>query len=179
MALIPGWLHRDRRSNVKRIRRVKTIVQKLFCLIATILLSAAAISAQTSRDSKPGSERSQSEYAAHLKDPKLAEREGNSDKRKARLKEDANLRAPGVLRLGPSRTYLRDGLSTDDVVRLLGTPASVSEKQEGNARLTTYMFPRGDGRVIIAEFANGALIRSRTEICQELTTTAAQDKEDR
>lgn len=154
-------------------------MQNLFSLTLIVLLSAVAASAQTAGDLKPGSERNKAEYAAHLKGNAAAEREGkpvSGDKRKAKLKEDAGLRAPGVLRLGPSRTYLRSGLSTDDVVRFLGQPASVSEEQEGNTRLTIYRFPRGEGRVIVAEFSNGALIRSRTEIGPELTT---RDKEAR
>ncbi|MGB7922150.1 MAG: hypothetical protein WCF57_02775 [Pyrinomonadaceae bacterium] len=141
-------------------------MQHLFSLTLTVFLSAVAVSAQTAGNLKPDSGRDKAEYAAHLKEPRLAGREGKlsaSDKRKARLEEDARLRAPGVVRLGPSKTYLKAGLSTGDVVRFLGKPASVSEAQEGNTRLTTYVFPRGEGRVIVAEFANGALVRSRTE----------------
>jgi hypothetical protein len=139
-------------------------LQHLFSFTLIVLLSAVAVSAQTAGDLKPGSERNEAEYAAHLKD------HGVSDKKKAKLKEEAGLRAPGVVRLGPSRTFLRTGLSTDDVVKFLGQPSSVSETQEGSARLTIYIFQRGEGRVIVAEFTNGALIRSRTEIRQDLTT---------
>lgn len=143
-------------------------MQNLFSLTLIVLLSAVAVSAQTAGNLKPGSERNEVEYAAHLKD-----KPDSSDKRRAKLKDDASLRAPGVLRLGPSKTFLRNGLSTNDVVRFLGKPASVSEDQQGNARLTTYTFPRGEGRVIVAEFANGALIRSRTEVRQQLVKASA------
>lgn len=142
-------------------------MQYLFSVTLFVLLSTIAVSAQTAKNSEPGSERKVAEYASHLKDPRLAAREGkpvDSDSKKAKLKEEAALRAPGVVRLGPSRTYLKTGLSTNDVVRFLGKPASVSEaRQEGDARLTTYVFPRGEGRVIIAEFADGALVRLRSE----------------
>jgi hypothetical protein len=68
-----------------------------------------------------------------------------------------------VLRLGPTTTYLKNGLSTEEVVKLLGKPYSVSEQLEGGRLLTTYIFPRSEGRVLIAQFENGLLIGSRME----------------
>ena len=132
-------------------------MQKIFSLIAVILLLEVAVSAQTARDLKSDSERGQAEYAAHLKGSKV---DGSGGKK---VKGDAKLRASNVLRVGPSTTYLKHGLSTDEVVRFLGQPGSTSERQEGDARLATYIFPRGEGRFIVAEFKNGALVSSRAE----------------
>jgi hypothetical protein len=72
--------------------------------------------------------------------------------------------APRVISVGPRTTYLKEGLSTEDVRRLLGKPAAISERNQNGSTVTTYEFPRGEGRVLIVEFVDGALARSRTEI---------------
>jgi hypothetical protein len=77
-------------------------------------------------------------------------------------------RAPGVLRVGPSTTYLRKGLRTNEVLRFLGRPASISERREGDSQLATYVFQRGAGRILIAEFENGLLVKSRAEDHQSI-----------
>jgi hypothetical protein len=69
---------------------------------------------------------------------------------------------PGVVRVGPRTTYLKEGLSTEEVVRLLGQPSAISERRE-NAVVTIYEFPRSEGHVLIAEFVKNALVRSRLE----------------
>ncbi|MGH9873695.1 MAG: hypothetical protein ACRD9S_14700 [Pyrinomonadaceae bacterium] len=70
---------------------------------------------------------------------------------------------PGVVQVGPRTTYLKEGLRTDEVVRLLGKPASISERSENDVVITTYVFQRGEGRTLIAEFVNGVLVSSRLE----------------
>ncbi len=72
-------------------------------------------------------------------------------------------RKAGVVRVGPSVTYLKEGFSLEEVLRLLGEPAAISERHDGDESVTTYEFPRGQNRILIAEFVNGALVRSRTE----------------
>jgi hypothetical protein len=74
---------------------------------------------------------------------------------------------PGVVRVGPRTTYLKDGLRIDEVVRLLGKPLSISERNEQNVVAKTYVFQRGEGQVLIAEFENGLLVRSRTQLRDE------------
>jgi hypothetical protein len=71
--------------------------------------------------------------------------------------------SPRVVRVGPRTTYLKEGLSTEDVIRLLGRPAEVSERQEGGAKVVSYVFQRGEGRVLVAEFVADRLVRSRVE----------------
>lgn len=71
--------------------------------------------------------------------------------------------SPRVVSVGPRTTYLKEGLSTEEVVKLLGRPAEVSELEEGGAKVVSYVFPRGEGRVLVAEFVNGRLVRSRVE----------------
>ncbi|HEV7797157.1 MAG TPA: hypothetical protein VGO73_03305 [Pyrinomonadaceae bacterium] len=70
---------------------------------------------------------------------------------------------PGVVRVGPRTTYIKEGLSSEEVVRLLGKPTSISERKENDFVVTTYEFQRGEGRILIAEFVKGLLVRSRTE----------------
>lgn len=69
-----------------------------------------------------------------------------------------------VIRFGPTTTYLKNGLRTDEVIRLLGKPSFISERQEGNRLLATYTFPRSQGRIFVAEFENGVLVNSRIEV---------------
>ena len=70
-------------------------------------------------------------------------------------------RKAGVVRVGPSTTYLKEGFSLEEVLRLLGEPVAISEHQSGNQFVTTYEFPRGQNRFLIAEFVNGTLVSSR------------------
>jgi hypothetical protein len=70
---------------------------------------------------------------------------------------------PGVVQVGPRTTYLKEGFSVEEVKRLLGTPSAISERTENSVVVTTYEFPRAEGRVLIAEFKNGLLVRSTME----------------
>ena len=72
------------------------------------------------------------------------------------------VRRIGVVRVGPSTTYLKQGLSTEEVVRLLGEPTAIFGREEGSDALT-YVFARSEGRVLVAEFVKGSLVSSRTE----------------
>lgn len=73
-----------------------------------------------------------------------------------------------ILRVGPSTTYLKNGLSMHEVEMLLGKPARILERQEGDSRVTSYVFPRSGGRVLIAEFINGVLVRSWTDTLRDV-----------
>ena len=79
---------------------------------------------------------------------------------------------PGVVLVGPRTTYLKEGLRTDEVIRLLGKPVSISERSEKDVVVAIYEFQRGEGRVLIAEFENGLLVRSRTESREEKSSQA-------
>jgi hypothetical protein len=78
----------------------------------------------------------------------------------------------GVVRVGPTTTYLKEGLSTDQVVRLLGEPSAIYERTEEDLIITTYEFPRAEGRVLIAEFVSGALVDSRVESRAQVARSA-------
>src|SRR5688572_23204641 len=77
-------------------------------------------------------------------------------------------RKAGFVRVGPSTTYLKEGFTLEEVLRLLGEPAAISKRQSGNEVVTTYEFPRGQNRFLIAEFVNGALVSSWTEAREQV-----------
>lgn len=81
---------------------------------------------------------------------------------------------PGVVKVGPRTTYLKEGLRTDEVVRLLGKPTSTSERTESDLVITTFEFKRAEGRFLMAEFVSGVLVRSWTEIRDTQTTQSDQ-----
>ena len=74
---------------------------------------------------------------------------------------------PGVVRVGPRTTYLKSGFTIDEVVRLLGKPLWISVRNEGDVIVQVYAFQRSEGQVLISEFENGLLVRSRTELRDE------------
>lgn len=71
---------------------------------------------------------------------------------------------PGVVRVGPRTTYLKEGLTQAEVVKLLGKPRAVSHRSDNNVDVTIYEFQRSDHRVLVAEFEKGVLTRSHTEL---------------
>ncbi|HEY6187001.1 MAG TPA: hypothetical protein VIW80_04920 [Pyrinomonadaceae bacterium] len=133
-------------------------MKKIFGSVAVIALSLAAASAQAV-------------VREGLNDPGRREVEKVAVKRN----KETGRRDARVLRLGPSATYLKNGLRLNEVVSLLGKPASISERNDGELRIRTYTFPRSEGRILVAEFENNVLVGSRTEIREEV----AQEKESR
>jgi hypothetical protein len=89
---------------------------------------------------------------------------GNSLKHGVERK-DADLR---VIKVGPPTTFLKNGLSIDEVTRLLGRPFFVSDHQEGNRLISTYIFRRGEDRFVVADFAKGILKRSSVKSREDL-----------
>ena len=70
---------------------------------------------------------------------------------------------PTAIRVGPPTTYLKEGLTAEQVLRVLGEPIDVSQREEQGVTITTLHFQRGANRVLVAEFVNDALVSSRTE----------------
>jgi hypothetical protein len=113
-------------------------MKKVISLFAIIILSAIAGSAQTGPD-------------------KTSSNDGSIEKASTRSDKKDD---PRVLRVGPSTTYISKGLTTDDVVRVLGKPEAVSERMNGDTRIVLYTYPRGEGRFLVTEFENDLLVRS-------------------
>jgi hypothetical protein len=77
-------------------------------------------------------------------------------------------RKAGVVRVGPTTTFLKKGLTTEEVLRLLGEPANISERIEDGLVVTTYEFPRGAERVLVAQFVSDTLVTYRIETRAEV-----------
>jgi hypothetical protein len=75
-----------------------------------------------------------------------------------------------VVRLGPSTTFLKMGLNKEEVVMLLGDPQGQSEVRQGSSHISTYVFPRSGGRVLVAEFKNDLLVAYRIQPAGSLAT---------
>jgi hypothetical protein len=92
----------------------------------------------------------------------------DTDKREAILKSSSVVAAGyvrnGVVHLGPRTTFLKEGLTTEDVFRLLGEPSARSNRNENGKMVATFEFQRGEGRVLVADFVENALIGSRIEM---------------
>jgi hypothetical protein len=142
-------------------------VQKFFTIAAFLLLSATAAAAQTASEPKALSSnkpefanRAETARAINAR-PAPVLNAGTTTSRER--KQVVRVVDGRVLRLGPTTTYLKNGLTTEEVIRLLGKPVSISELREGLRLLTVYTFTRSDGRVFIAEFEKGLLVDSRME----------------
>lgn len=68
-----------------------------------------------------------------------------------------------AIRIAPPTTYLKEGLTIEQVIRVLGEPISVSQREERGVLIETLRFQRGANRILTAEFVNDALVGSRTE----------------
>jgi outer membrane protein assembly factor BamE (lipoprotein component of BamABCDE complex) len=136
-------------------------VKKFFIITGFILLSYMSAAAQTAAEPKSLSDARQAEYAKRDE----AEATIISSKPEAGAKRVPTERVVDgrVLRVGPTTTYLKSGLSTEEVIKLLGRPSSVSERFEDGKLLSIYIFPRSESRVLIARFENGLLTASRME----------------
>lgn len=140
-------------------------MQKFLLITLFALLSAITAAAQTSSEQKPLEGRqavaaTRVEAARSATAPPVVSgttKKGGQDRQVVRIVDGR------VLRVGPTTTYIKNGLSMDEVVRLLGKPETVSERAEGGRLLTVYTFPRSDGRTFVAEFENQVLVNSRTE----------------
>jgi hypothetical protein len=133
-------------------------MQKVFGIMTVIMALMVCVSAQTSQDRIRFSEHKG--VTLKLNTPATETESFYPGTSFSYPVEDFK---PGVVQVGPRTTYLKEGLRTDEVVRVLGKPTSISERSENDIVITTYEFHRGEGRVLIAEFVSGILVRSRLE----------------
>jgi hypothetical protein len=68
-----------------------------------------------------------------------------------------------VVVVGPPTTFLKMGLSEEEVVTFLGDPESKAQAWHGGRSITTYSYDRGYGRVLRIEFKEGLLAGYRNE----------------
>jgi hypothetical protein len=127
-------------------------MRKIIILVIVMVSGIAGVSAQTQEQVKEKSQPRQQEKVVSF----------------WRVSHNPGSRLTGVLRLGPPTTYLKEGLSSEEVLRLLGQPGSISQRDDKGAIVTTYEFPRGEGRILIAEFVRDALVRFRVETREQI-----------
>jgi hypothetical protein len=133
-------------------------MQKVLGIVIVIMAAMVCVSAQTSQDRIRFSEHKGA--ALKLNTPATETEAFYPRTSYSYPVEDFK---PGVVQVGPRTTYLKEGLRTDEVVRVLGKPARISERSENHIVVTIYEFHRGEGRILIAEFVSGILVRSRLE----------------
>lgn len=89
-----------------------------------------------------------------------------NDKNGARLAEGMNAVGyvrKGVVHVGPRSMYLKEGLSREEVVALMGAPTSISRVKRDGRSVVVYEFERSADQVFVAEFVENYLVSSRTE----------------
>lgn len=152
-------------------------MRKLLILVIVILAGAIQVSAQTDKDIKQDSggksmvdsrgQTPQVVIGTLRKYPDLSDVEQDehdvSAVRQISYEYAAGSKKIAVVRVGAPTTYLKPGLTTKDVLQVLGEPASISKRTTDGLFLTTYEFRRGGERVLVAEFLHDKLIHSRTE----------------
>lgn len=146
-------------------------MQKFFIIAAFILLSSVAAMAQTATEQKADA-RQVTQIAVlpdvvREKQPTITSTEAQTNGKS----QSARVVDGRVVRVGPTTTYLKRGLSKDEVVRLLGKPTMINERQDGSVLRSTYIFERSEGRRLVAEFENGHLVRSNVEAIEDETAS--------
>ncbi|HEV7473162.1 MAG TPA: hypothetical protein VGN90_03880 [Pyrinomonadaceae bacterium] len=144
-------------------------MSKLIGLVLVIMCALVSVSAQVRSDRRQYVE----DKNASLRVEKISTTEENAFPRTSYSYPVEDFK-PGVVQVGPRTTYLKEGLRTDEVVRLLGKPVTISERSDKGVVVAVYEFQRGEGQILVAEFENGLLVRSRTELRNERPVQADQ-----
>src|SRR5262252_3871281 len=80
-----------------------------------------------------------------------------------------------VVRVGPSSTYLKEGLSTAEVVAFLGQPARISQQRENGEAVVVYEFSRSENQTLFVEFIGDRLVRTKTEPSSKVPQSESPD----
>jgi hypothetical protein len=137
-------------------------MRKVLSLAIVIMSAMVSAAAQTERDPKGSFETRPVTAKVDMRATRTSD-EDESLVRQTSYSYPADEFKPGVVQVGPRTTYLKEGFSTEEVIRLLGMPTAVSERNVKDVVVAIYEFPRGEDRVLIAEFVKGVLIRSAME----------------
>ncbi|HEY2972376.1 MAG TPA: hypothetical protein VGJ48_07680 [Pyrinomonadaceae bacterium] len=137
-------------------------MRKVLSLVIVIMSAMVSAAAQTEQDPKRSFETKHVTAKVDMRATRTTD-EDESLVRQTSYSYPADEFKPGVVQVGPRTTYLKEGFSTEEVIRLLGKPTTVSERSDKDVVVAIYEFPRGEGRVLIAEFVEGVLVRSAME----------------
>src|SRR5882672_9627828 len=143
-------------ATAKLARKVRgKFMRKFLSLVIVIMSAMVSVSAQTQQDLKRSLESKHVTSKVDVPAPRNTD-EDASYIRQTAYSYPADDFKPGVVQVGPRTTYLKEGLSTEEVVRLLGKPSAITERNEKDVVVTIYEFPRSEDRVLIAEFVKNA-----------------------
>ena len=139
-------------------------MSKFLVFVIVIMCGAITVSAQTGNDVK----HPQAVIEALSKHMDFSEVEQSEHDTSSIRQISYEYTAPGsrkigVVRVGSPTTYLKEGLTTEEVLQVLGEPAGIYKRVEDGVLVTTYEFRRGGERMLVAEFVHGTLVRSRTK----------------
>ena len=137
-------------------------MRKFLSLVIVIMSAMVSVSAQSEQDLKRSLENKHVNSKVDVPATRDTDEDG-SYIRQTSYSYPADDFKPGVVQVGPRTTYLKEGLSTEEVVRLLGKPSAITERNEKDVVVTIYEFPRSEDRVLIAEFVKNVLVRFTME----------------
>ena len=148
-------------------------MRRLLSVLAAVLLGATTAAAQTEGDLKQHFEgrhvtpkidvpATKDGVNVYPESARPLEYSGHAAKLKRRGATTPPASVRRVVSVGPRTTFLKEGLSESEVLWLLGSP-SLTLRAAGGPSSVTHEFPRGEGRVLVAEFKDGVLVSSRTE----------------
>ena len=138
-------------------------MRRVFGIVIMLAAAMVTVSAQTSEGTRPEAAQKRAHYSEAKVEKLKVEMPATAAEAFAPSTDfsySGEDFKPGVVQVGPRTTYLKEGLTTDEVVRLLGKPATISERTDDAVVVTIYQFTRSDDRVLVAEFEKGALVRS-------------------
>ena len=136
-------------------------MRKVLSLVIVIMSAMVSAAAQTEQDPKRSFETKHVTAKVDMRATRTTD-EDESLVRQTSYSYPADEFKPGVVQVGPRTTYLKEGFSTEEVIRLLGKPTTITERSDKDVVVAIYEFRR-EGRVLIAEFVKGVLVRSVME----------------
>jgi hypothetical protein len=148
-------------------------MRRVFAIVIMMTAAMVTVSAQTGAEARPEAGQKRTQYSEakmvtlKVEMPAPAPEAFSPSTAFSYSGEDFK---PGVVQVGPRTTYLKQGLTTDEVVRLLGKPAAISERTDDGIVVTIYEFARSEDRVLVAEFEKGALVRSAMHTRAQVAT---------
>ena len=144
-------------------------MRKTLSIIIVIMSAAVSLAAQTKQVRRHHSEAT---GVSSSQDAKTSGGDNDASYPRTSYSYPVEDFKPGVVRVGPRTTYLKEGLTIAEVVRFLGKPFAISERTQNNTIVKMYSFQRGEGRMLIAEFENDVLMRSWLETHDNLVVQA-------
>jgi len=141
-------------------------MRSFFVGLSILAFAAVTASAQTQAEPKSATESNKQQQSETITAP--AQRVSYTYQRGSSGRH-------AVVRVGPSSTYLKEGLSTAEVVAFLGQPARISEYNDNGQAVVVYEYPRSENHTLFAEFIGDRLVHTRTEPSSKIAQSDSPD----